>query len=65
GLPEIVPHEKVGYVVPPEPHAISKAILDFYNKNKNIDFKKNIKIEKKKYSWSNFADKLLDFYKTL
>lgn len=65
GLPEIVPHEKVGYVVPPEPHAISKAILDFYNKNKNLDFKKNIKIEKKKYSWSNFADKLLDFYKTL
>lgn len=65
GLPEIVPHEKVGYVVPPNPQAIAKAILDFYEKNKQSEFKKNIKVEKKKYTWNIFTEKLLDFYKAL
>lgn len=65
GLPEIVPHEKVGYVVPPNPQAIAKAILDFYEKNKQSEFKKNIKVEKKKYTWNRFTEKLLDFYKAL
>lgn len=52
GLSELCPHEKVGYVVKPEPKEISHAIFDFYNKDVLKTFTENVKEEKKKYAWS-------------
>ena len=59
GLPEIVPHKKVGYVVNVSSKAISEAVNDFYSHNRELYFIDNVKIEKHKYSWSNMATQIL------
>ncbi len=51
GLPEIVPHGQVGYVVDIDPLKIADAIVDFYQNDRKEAFIENCKIEKKKYSW--------------
>ncbi|MEZ5082761.1 MAG: glycosyltransferase [Bacteroidales bacterium] len=55
GLAEIVPDNKVGFVVTPDSKDISKAILKFFNNNLEATFIENIKVEKKRFSW----DKML------
>ena len=60
GLPEIVPHNKVGYVVDVNPKAISIAINDFYENDKELEFIENVKQEKKKYSWINMANQIIN-----
>jgi glycosyltransferase involved in cell wall biosynthesis len=55
GLPEIVPHGKVGYVVPVDDKAVADAIVDFYDHHTAADFIPYIKEEKKKYTWENFC----------
>lgn len=55
GLPEIVPHGKVGYVVPVDDKAVADAIVDFYDHHTAEDFIPYIKEEKKKYTWENFC----------
>ena len=59
GLAEIIPHNKVGYVVETEPEDISKSILDFYINNRNLQMIENIKIEKKKFAWDKLSESLL------
>ena len=59
GLPEIVPHKKVGYVVDVCSKAIVEAVNDFYANNRELNFIDNVKIEKQKYSWSNMATQIL------
>lgn len=64
GLSEFVPHEKVGYVVNPEPAEISAAILRFYDERREVEFSANAVLEKQKYSWVRMVqaiDKLLGF----
>ena len=51
GLSEIIPHEKGGYVVTPEPGAIAESIFDFYNNNREDRFTEGIKKEKARFSW--------------
>lgn len=60
GLPEIVPHNKVGYVVEVNPFEISLAINDFYENDKELEFIENVKEEKKKYSWTNMATQIIN-----
>ena len=59
GLPEIVPHKKVGYVVDVHSDAIVEAVNDFYAQNRELYFIENARIEKEKYSWSNMASHIL------
>lgn len=57
GLPEVVPHDRCGYVVPPKhPRAIADAILRFYREKKEKEFVKNVKKEKQKYSWDRMTE---------
>jgi D-inositol-3-phosphate glycosyltransferase len=56
GLAEIVPHGKVGYVVPPDPAAIADAIVDFYEEHREHDFAANAAMEKLKYTWSRMVE---------
>ena len=56
GLAEIVPHEKVGYVVDGKPQEIAKSLESFYTNNRGPEFVDNIKQEKKKYSWAKMID---------
>ena len=56
--PEIVPNNKVGFVVSPDENAVAHAILQFYNENKEALFVQNIIEEKKKYSWKALVNKI-------
>lgn len=59
GLPEMIPDGKVGYVVEPNPESISKALEDFFNSDKEILFRENLKVEKQKYLWDKLTAKIL------
>ncbi len=64
GLPEVVLHEKTGYIVPPEDsQAISNAVLQYYNEKPDKEFQKNIKLEKEKYSWEYMVNAIESLYK--
>lgn len=65
GLPEIVPHNKVGYVVEKQAEEVATAIDDFFANNRAEAFKENINIEAKKYAWSYFVDALIQLYHKL
>lgn len=58
GLPEIVPNNKVGFVVEPNEQDVANAILKFYKENKEPEFIQNILEEKKKYSWKVMVEKV-------
>ncbi|MCD4735120.1 MAG: glycosyltransferase [Bacteroidales bacterium] len=62
GLAEIVPDEKVGFVVKPEEKEISEAIYRFFTENRESEFIRNVIIEKQKYSWDNFVGSLVKVY---
>ncbi len=62
GLPEIVPHGKIGYVVEPTPQAIADALVTYYSENREEEFVANVREEKKKYAWSEMTKA---FYKVL
>ncbi len=65
GLAEIIPDNKVGYVVEPEPSAIAEKLLDFFENNRTDYFAKNIVQEKKKYEWATMTNTIYELYKTL
>jgi len=58
-LPEMVPHEKVGYVVDPDEKQIADSILAYFRDEKEQEFTTNVREEKKKYSWGNMIDAIL------
>ena len=53
-LPSLVPDEKVGLVVEPNPEAIADGILKFYQLGENY-FIPHLRKEKQKYSWKNIV----------
>lgn len=64
GLGEIVPHEKIGYVVEPQPAEIATALKDFFLRQRAAEFTANIPEEKQKYAWSNLTTALEDYYRS-
>lgn len=60
GLSELIPHDKVGYVVTPNPKEIADAIYKFFVQDKETEFSKNAAEEKKKYSWEEFIINLFE-----
>ena len=65
GLPEMVPHEKVGYVTSQSTDEIAEALASYYTQNKEADFKVNLKVEKEKYSWDKLTAKILRLFSSL
>jgi glycosyltransferase involved in cell wall biosynthesis len=59
-LPEMVPDGVAGYVVNPDPEEIAAAIAKYFDENKEAAFTKNVRIEKKKYSWEVFLAAIND-----
>jgi glycosyltransferase involved in cell wall biosynthesis len=55
GLPSLVPHEKVGLVVEPDPAAIAEGILRFYQLGEDY-FIPHLRKEKQKYSWAKLTE---------
>ncbi|PKP11789.1 MAG: glycosyl transferase family 1 [Bacteroidetes bacterium HGW-Bacteroidetes-4] len=65
GLAEIIPDQKVGYVVEPNPKAIADKLVDFFEHKKASLFHKNILEEKKKYTWNTMTSTIQQLYKQL
>jgi glycosyltransferase involved in cell wall biosynthesis len=59
GLPSLVPDEKVGLVVEPEPAAIAAGIDRFYQLGENY-FIPHLRSEKEKYSWTGMTSAILN-----
>jgi glycosyltransferase involved in cell wall biosynthesis len=58
GLPALVPHQKVGLVAEPEPHAMADAIQQFFGTGEEY-FIPFLRAEKEKYSWSRMVETIL------
>lgn len=56
GLPEIIPHNVIGYVVEPNEQQIADSLFDFFTSDKKSTFEKNILTEKKKFLWSRMLE---------
>ncbi|MGQ7870055.1 glycosyltransferase [Sunxiuqinia sp. sy24] len=65
GLSEIIPDQKIGYVVEPDEKAIANAIFDFYDNKRQAMFEHNIIEEKKRFSWANMVQAFLSVYDSL
>ena len=65
GLAEIIPNEKVGYVVEPNPEAIAEKLFEFFTKDRANDFNENLLEEKKKYEWSTMTKTILNLHQQL
>lgn len=62
GLPEIVPHKKVGFVVDVNPKAIATAIAEFYTETNSLNFEAGIAEEKKKYEWTKLTQSFVELF---
>lgn len=65
GLAEIIPDEKVGYVVEPNPKAIADKLVDFFENKRAMEFYNNLIEEKKKYEWSTMTQTIKTLYQKL
>ena len=65
GLSEIIPNEKVGYVVETNAESVADAIFRFYNENKETEFVANVAIEKERFSWAKMVKGILDLEKEI
>ena len=63
GLSELVPDQKVGYVVDVDSTKIAEAIFDFYTANRRDFFISNILEEKKRFGWDRMVKTILDVAK--
>ncbi len=63
GLNEIVPHNKVGYVVKPKAEAVADALVDFYANSRAAEFIVGVEDEKKKYAWEKMVGTIEMLYK--
>ncbi len=60
GLTAMVPDGKVGLIAESNPESIASKINDFFQNQNAEEFKKNLKVEKQKYSWSVMTKAILD-----
>lgn len=57
GLPDVVLHEKTGYLVPPrDPKALTEAVVRFFEEQKAEAFAENIRREATRYSWDRMRE---------
>ena len=56
GLSEIVQEGKTGYIVEPESVEIANSIVKYYNNSDKVDFKENIRIYNKNFTWDKFVE---------
>ncbi len=58
GLPEIIPHNIVGYVVPVDAEKIREALIDFFQNKRKETFTNNIQKEKERFSWDKMTSSI-------
>jgi len=57
-LPALVPHKRSGLVAQPEPAAIARSIIEYFQLGENY-FIPHLRTEKRKYSWDRMTDAIL------
>jgi len=57
GLPSLVPHEKAGLVMEPDPSSIARGILRFMQLGEDF-FIPQLRIEKQKFSWASMVSSI-------
>lgn len=62
GLPALVPDDKVGVVVDPDPKSVAEGIKKLYKRGETY-FLPNLKEEKKKYSWQQLTGSIVALVK--
>jgi D-inositol-3-phosphate glycosyltransferase len=62
GLPEIIAHQKEGYVVEVKVKAIADAIVDYYENKKASAMVAAVKEGKKRFSWLNMVKGIKNLY---
>ncbi|MDD4189740.1 MAG: glycosyltransferase [Mangrovibacterium sp.] len=62
GLAEIIPDQRVGYVVCPEEDAVAAALTDFYRNGRQQEFEANVAAEKMRFSWSNMVSTIEEVF---
>jgi D-inositol-3-phosphate glycosyltransferase len=60
GLPEIVADGVSGYVVPPAPADIAKAMVDFFKNDRAEVFRAGVRQAKQQFSWAYLAEVILN-----
>lgn len=65
GLPELVPHGKVGYVTEVNDASVAEAIVKFYSDTDIEKIRLNIRKQKLKFSWGSMCNTILELYKEL
>ena len=65
GLPEMVPDQKIGYVVDPDPKSISNALTNFYSYERALEFSGNFSEAKKRFTWDKMAHKVVELYQSV
>jgi glycosyltransferase involved in cell wall biosynthesis len=65
GLAEMVPDGKTGYVVPPAAAPLAQAMDKIFSGDTIRRFEANMKIEKQRFSWDFFADRIIDLYREI
>ncbi len=63
GLPDVVLHEKTGYLVPPrDPKALTEAVVRFFEEQKAEAFAENIRQEAARYSWDRMRENICSLW---
>lgn len=63
GLPDVVLHEKTGYLVPPrDPKALAEAVVRFFEEQKAEAFAENIRQEAARYSWDRMRENICSLW---
>jgi glycosyltransferase involved in cell wall biosynthesis len=65
GLPEIIQHDKDGYVVDTDPESIAQYISKYYDESKEVPFSAALKTSKERFSWNYFNKKLIHLSKNI
>lgn len=65
GLPEIIAHQREGYVVKVEVKAIADAIVDYFRNERAEQMVKEVKEGKKRFSWENMVKGIQNLYEQL
>lgn len=65
GLPELVPNNKVGYVVAPNASAIQDKLIQFYKEDRETEFRKNLATEKLRFTWDKMVNSIFELEKEI
>lgn len=65
GLPEIIVHEREGYVVEVKVKAIADAIVDFFESQRGEEMTEEVRKGKKRFSWDNMVEGIRNLYDQL